>query len=142
MAKIRTLVVDDNARFVIAAENFLCADARIEVLPSAGSGEDALHSVERDRPDLVLMDLHLPGMNGLEATLRIKAGIAAPKVVMLSLEDGPAARGEARSAGVDAFLNKAQVATDLMPVIDRLFQYHEPAEQGRRPQDWSERLLE
>ena len=135
MAKIRALVVDDNARFALAAENFLGADARIEVLSSAPSGEDALRRMCRDHPDLVLMDVQLPGMDGFEATRRIKGRTAAPKVVMISLEDGNEARVEAHRAGADAFVSKARIASALMPLIERLFELHEAHGLGRRPFD-------
>src|SRR5437899_12580044 len=72
-----------------------------------GTGVEAVEEVGRLRPDLVVMDMQMPEMDGLEATRRIKAGKDAPVVIMLTLEDSAGARAEAKEAGAHNFVSKA-----------------------------------
>lgn len=120
MKRIRILLVDDSAVFAQAAKEFLTANTRLEFLAWASSGAEALNRVERDRPDIVLMDLHMPAMDGLEATSRIKAERFPPKVVVISLDDASENRIAAYIAGADAFLGKSEVGTQLPSLIERL----------------------
>ena len=121
MTQVRALLVDDNALFARSAEMFLNADGRVKVLASARSGADALACIGSERPDLVLTDLHMPGMNGLELTRKIRERDVAVKIVLFS-SAAPAQFAEAAcQAGADAFLSKYDIATKLMPLIERLF---------------------
>jgi DNA-binding NarL/FixJ family response regulator len=73
------------------------------------------------RPDLVLMDLAMPGMGGLEATRRLKAEPDAPRVIMLSLHEHPMYRTAALDAGANGFVPKSKLGTALLPMIHSLF---------------------
>ena len=86
---IRTLMVDDHAAFLDELTHLLEEDHDMDVVGRAESGEDALEQTRTMRPDLVLMDLAMPGMGGLEATRRLKinAGTGAPRIIMLSLHE-------------------------------------------------------
>ncbi len=120
MKRTRILLVDDSAAFAQAAEAFLAVDDRLEVLRWASSGVEAIERVEAERPDIVLMDLHMPVMNGLEATTRIKAGRFRPKVIVISLDDDVENEAAAHIAGAEAFLGKSNVGTQLPALIERL----------------------
>src|SRR5690606_7313376 len=87
----------------------------------ATSGQDALEEVARLRPDLVLMDVAMPGLNGLCATGRIKAQADAPRVVIVTLHDSLEDRAAALAAHADGFVAKAQFCQQLGPLISRLF---------------------
>jgi PleD family two-component response regulator len=87
--RIRTLLVDDHATFLDELAHLLEEEREMDVVGRAASGEDAVEQATALRPDLVLMDLAMPGMGGLEATRRLKinTGTDAPRVIMLSLHE-------------------------------------------------------
>ncbi|HWA37832.1 MAG TPA: response regulator transcription factor [Burkholderiales bacterium] len=121
---IKVVLVDDSDAFARAATAFLKRNARVELLAVANGGTQALELVRQHRPDLVLVDLNMPGMDGLEATRRIKALHAAPKVLAMTLEDLAERETAAERAGADAFLLKTDLGTKLYALIDRLFPGH------------------
>ena len=88
-------------------------------LIAAGSAEQALVLCASAAPDLIVMDIALPGMNGIDATRRIKALFPGTHVVVYSSYDKAVYRDEsaAAGAGAGAFVNKSKVATELVPVI-------------------------
>ena len=83
----------------------------LRVVGTARTAADALS------PDVVTMDIALPGMNGLSATRTIKSLLPTTRVVVVTLSDGPAARAAALDAGADAFLNKSAVADELHAIL-------------------------
>jgi len=121
MSAARVVLVDDNPDFVRTAADFLAQDPGIEIVGLATSGERALDLVADHQVGLVVMDLTMPGMGGLEATRRLKAGHPAPLVIILSLHDDEAYRHRARQAGADGFIAKSEFGEELLPLIRRLF---------------------
>ncbi len=117
---MRLLLVDDNKEFLDVAERFLSADPQIEVVGRAHSGAEAIDSVSRLKPDLVLMDIAMPDMNGLEATRKIKEQPDPPLVVILTLYDNPEYRDVAEEIRADGFLSKSEFGTQLLPLIHEL----------------------
>jgi CheY-like chemotaxis protein len=120
MQQIKLLLVDDSPTFALAAKQFLAKDASLHVLAIARSGLEALDRVETDRPHIVLMDFHMPGMDGLEATRRIKARGPVPKIIVTSLDATPETRRSALAAGADAFLSKSRFSAELPGLIQQL----------------------
>src|SRR6476619_6310074 len=87
---IRVFVVDDHALVRAGMRMILSGETDIEVIGEAESGEEALPQIRKLKPDVVLCDLHLPGVSGLEVTRRIvKGGYGARVIVVSVLEDGP-----------------------------------------------------
>src|SRR5260370_7551197 len=86
---VRVLVVDDNQWFREWESKFLAERAGICVVGTAGCASDGIQMARDLHPDLVLMDVAMRGMNGLEATLRIKAEAASPQGVIVTLHDLP-----------------------------------------------------
>jgi DNA-binding NarL/FixJ family response regulator len=84
------------------------------------SGEEALEHARTARPDLVLMDLDLPGIDGLEATSRMRAQAPETAVVMLTMHDTPAHRLAASTAGAAAYIAKPEMEAHLESTIGRL----------------------
>lgn len=117
---MRVLLVDDNPEFLKAAERMILATPRLELVGSAASGEEALEQVRVKRPELVLMDWSLPGLNGLEATRRIKALPNPPRVILLGLQDYPEYRLAAREAGAEGFISKSEFGKKIATFIDYL----------------------
>jgi len=121
MTPVRVLLVDDNAEFLGSATHFMSEDSDIEIAGYALSGDEALKQVVRLVPDLVLMDLAMPGMSGLEATRQIKALPETPRVVILTLHDNAEYRAAAAAAGADGFVAKSEFCTALQPQIHDMF---------------------
>jgi DNA-binding NarL/FixJ family response regulator len=109
--------VDNSLEFLQVAVVFLSMIPDVAVVGTAGSGLEGLRLTAELRPDLVLMDLIMPGMNGLEATKMIKARVTPPKVIILTLYDIPEYRGAAAAAGADGFLDKAKFTEGLLPLM-------------------------
>ena len=121
MPPIRILLVDDNAEFLESAAHFLAAVPEAVVVGRARSGREAIRRLDDLRPDLILIDLVMPGMDGLEATRRIKAQPAPPRVVILTLFDGAEYRTAILEAHADGVLAKSEFGSRLLPLIHDLF---------------------
>jgi CheY-like chemotaxis protein len=123
MAPFKILLVDDSVVFVRAAKQFIeeafRGDSRLQVLATAGSGDEALRRMDAESPDLVLMDVRMPGLDGIEATRRIKLLAQPPTVLMLSLEDEGLERA-AELAGADGYMSKSALVEQLPVLIGAL----------------------
>jgi len=121
MRTIRILLVDDNFNFLEAAARFLASDTHIEIVGLVSSGQDALQQIEQLQPDLILMDIALPEVNGLEATRNIKAQPNPPRVIILTLYDNPEYRSASKAAKADGFIAKSELGAQLLPLIHSMF---------------------
>lgn len=117
---VQVLLVDDSPAFLKALRNLMEDWPATQVVDMVSSGEQAVQRVRELQPDLVLMDMSMPGMGGLEATRRIKAQPGAPRVVFVSLEDR-SAFPTIKGLGGDDFVSKSEVFERLMPAIENLF---------------------
>lgn len=114
---IRVFIVDDHALVRAGMRMILSAQADIEIVGEAGNGETALPLIRRLRPDVVLCDLHLPGVSGLEVTERIVHGQYGARVVIVSvLEDGPLPQ-RLLQAGASGYLGKGGDAAELLNAV-------------------------
>ncbi len=120
MPALKVLLVDDHPGFINAAMRHLRRVAWIEIAGSAGNGIEAIAQCEVLRPDVVLMDLAMPEMGGLQATRLIKAQDAAPYIVIASHFDDSEHRSHALRAGADAFVSKLSYIHDVMPLLEKL----------------------
>jgi DNA-binding NarL/FixJ family response regulator len=119
---IRLLIVDDHAAFRAATAQFLRTLPRVRVVGEAADGAEALRLSEGLAPDLVLMDLSMPVLDGLEATRSIKArGRGAPRVLIVTLFDGTACHAAVREAGADGFVAKSDLVERLPLLLHNLF---------------------
>lgn len=114
---IKVLILDDHAVVRTGFAMILSQYPDIDVIAEAESGEQALDLVRSLKPDVLLCDLHLPGISGLEVTERLTKGNSSTKVVVLSvLEDGPLPKRLLES-GACAYLGKACPAEELVAAI-------------------------
>jgi DNA-binding NarL/FixJ family response regulator len=118
---IRTVVVDDSPIMLKTLSLFLERGNGFQLVGTATDGYHAVRRVVELEPDLVLMDLRLPGMNGLDATRQIKARSPATAVIMVTADDTPACRAAASAAGTDDFVGKWQMLTQLPAALGKLF---------------------
>ena len=100
-------------------------------LLEATSGEEGVTLAQAMSPCLVIMDIGLPGMNGIEAAQSIKAAVPTTRVVMLTMFDDEAHRADAAAAGVSAYVPKRKVRTELLPILTRLLE----EDRGEPPPD-------
>jgi DNA-binding NarL/FixJ family response regulator len=121
IAPLRILLVDDSAEFLASATRFLTIHHDLQVVGCARSGRDALAQVAALTPDLVLIDLAMPEMNGLETTRQLKARAEVPRIVLMTLYDVAEYREAAREAAADGFIAKSAIRSDLLPMIACLF---------------------
>jgi two-component system response regulator NreC len=86
----------------------------------AKNGEEAVDKSSVQQPDIVLMDVMLPGINGIEAARRIKEAAPKAQVVILSIYEDSAYQADAATAGVSAYIPKREMGTSLIPMITKL----------------------
>jgi DNA-binding NarL/FixJ family response regulator len=115
--QLRVLIADDHRLFAESLRVLLSQDERIEVVGIATNGDEAVELATSLLPDVVLMDLHMPVTDGLEATRRIHDAGLPTRVLVLTSLDGPTAESEAQEAGADGFLRKGQGADELREVF-------------------------
>ncbi len=116
---IRVAIVDDQAMVRQGFSALLDAQGDLTVVGSAADGADAVQLVRRTRPDVILMDIRMPQMNGLDATRAILAmpGLEHPRVIMLTTFDADEYVFSALQAGASGFLLKDATAEDLIAAV-------------------------
>jgi two-component system response regulator DesR len=114
---VRVLVVDDHALFAEALMLTLGIDDRICIVGAAGSGSEAVELAEALSPDVVLMDVHMPSMDGVEATRRVRAVSPKSRVLIVTASRSIDVMGDAFAAGAERFLTKDTPAMQLIDAI-------------------------
>lgn len=117
MAKIRVLLVDDHRIVRLGLKTIINDQPEMEVVGEAGNATEALHEVERLKPDVVLMDIRLPGGSGIEATREITKRFPGSKVVMLTSFADNSLIFRAISAGAVGYILKQVEEEELLKAI-------------------------
>jgi DNA-binding NarL/FixJ family response regulator len=125
MMPIRVLLVDDHAFFRRSLQRLLEADAALRVAASATDGREALELAVALAPDVVVMDIQMPRLDGVTASRAIKDARTAVKVLLYSAHEEHLERASLASAA-DGYLRKDDVFTDLIPRIHRLMELTAP----------------
>ncbi|HVL89343.1 MAG TPA: response regulator transcription factor [Actinomycetota bacterium] len=121
-SRIKVLIVDDHRVFAEALTLALGKESDIQVAdPPALTGEDAVHAVQEFEPDVVLMDVGLPGIDGIEATRRIREARPGTAVVILTSEAGASRLPAAAAAGACGYLDKTVALDDLGAAVRAAF---------------------
>lgn len=123
MRKLKIMLVDDSIDFINITKRFLISN-NFNISAVAEDGETALEKLDSIKPDLVLMDISMPGLNGFEVTRKIKSKDFPPKVIILSLNESTEYREEAIKCGADGFCSKSHFTSSLVPLINRMFSLH------------------
>ena len=134
--RLSVLVVDDHQLVLEAVRAALESEDEIHVVGEALSGAEALALAERLRPDVILLDLGMPGMDGMRCLVELKAALPNAQVVVLTGQDDPDLAGEALSRGASAFVSKhvdpRHLAAVLREVVDGTIVSHVVQTIGQR----------
>ena len=114
---IRVLIVDDNPQVRVDLRVLLQLSNEIEVVGEASNGQEAIQQAEQLHPDVVIMDLEMPTLDGLHATQQIKGRLLARRIVILSVHSGRDDIERAMQAGADAFVQKGSSYITLFESI-------------------------
>ena len=114
---LRVLIADDHRLFAEALEAILATDERIEVVGQAGDGSEAVELARRLGPDVVLMDVSMPVLDGFEATREIRAASDDTHVPMLTGSNSRADVDRSREAGASGYVTKDRIASELVAAI-------------------------
>ena len=114
---VRVLLVDDHELVRTGFRHILSGDADIEVVGEANSGEDALSKVQSQQPDLVLMDVNMPGIGGIEATRKIKRLHPDTQVIAVTIHTDAPFPEQLHEAGALGYLTKGCPADELFEAI-------------------------
>jgi DNA-binding NarL/FixJ family response regulator len=118
--KVRVLIADDHRLFAEALEAILATDDRIEVVGRARDGNEAVDLWTALRPDVTLMDIAMPGLDGFQATLRIRKTDPDACVLMLTGSNALIDVDRARQAGAAGYVTKDRIAAELIDAIVEL----------------------
>jgi DNA-binding NarL/FixJ family response regulator len=116
-APVRVLIADDEPPFVEMVEALLADERRIAVVGKARNGKEAIDLTTRLGPDLTLMDISMPILDGIEATRRICSGDPNACVLILTGSNNPAEIDRSRQAGAAGYLTKDRVGSQLVDTI-------------------------
>jgi DNA-binding NarL/FixJ family response regulator len=117
VASIRVLIADDHRLFAEALEAILGGDERIAVVGHAADGDEAVRLAGTLRPDVVLMDISMPVMDGIEAAAAIRTGDAEASILMLTGSNSRSDVDRARRAGAAGYVTKDRIAAELIDAI-------------------------
>jgi DNA-binding NarL/FixJ family response regulator len=117
---MRVLIVDDNDGFRMLLRRVLEAQQDVSLVFGACDGEEAVRLAQKFKPDVVLMDIVMPGGDGLDATRRIKESLADTIVVIVSAHDNRVSRERAAACGADAYLPKTDSIFEILSTVRQL----------------------
>ncbi len=104
--RLRTIVADDSSTFLEVICALLELDGQVDVVARARDGIDAIEAVAKLRPDLVLMDIEMPSLDGLDAALIISSRLPSTRIVLMSADESPEIRADAQACGAKGFIHK------------------------------------
>ncbi len=115
------LLVDDNENFLESLNRFICSYPSIKIVGKASNGASALEMCSRLNPDLVMMDVKMPGMNGFETARSMKLLKNPPRILLLSFNDNPEYTVESINSGADGYIAKSEISSGLFRQISSIF---------------------
>jgi PAS domain S-box-containing protein len=119
MPPAKILLVDDDARVRRLISSMLSRHSGWEICGEAGDGQQSVELARATNPDVVLMDISMPGMNGLEATRILRREIPRTDVILVSQNDPKIISDQAANVGARAYCSKSDLARNLVPIIER-----------------------
>ncbi len=114
---LTVVIADDHDLFAESIRAFLSTERSIDVVGRAANGEEAARLAAEVKPDVILMDISMPVMDGFEAARRIRDAVPGTCVLFLTGSNSPADVAEARAAGGAGYLTKDRIASELVDAI-------------------------
>lgn len=124
---LTVFLVDDNRTFLAAARDALATVDGVSVVGHAVSGRDALAQLAVLKPDMVLLDIDLPDLSGIEVGIQLRTWAHPPQILFVSLHDGASYAATQLEVGAIGYVNKANFVTELLPLLEAIIH--------RSPQD-------
>jgi len=115
---IRVVIADDSTEFLDVLSACLELDHFMEIVGIATNGAEAIQQAADRGPDLVLMDVNMPYLNGFEAALIISKELPDIAIILMSADDSPRLRTEAHACGAHAFIPKWRLTAELVPTAE------------------------
>ncbi len=137
MEPIRLVVVDDHEIARRGIRSVLAEEPGIEVVGEVGSGEDAIDTVRELHPDVVLLDISLPGMSGIEAANSIRQISPQSRIIFVSQHDSPLLAKDALLTGAYGYVVKSDAGLDLLPAIEAVQSGHTFVSRTLRALGWT-----
>ena len=117
----RTLIVDDSETFLTTSHRILTIQGVVDVVGTATGGREALEKASTLTPDLVLMDLNMPGLDGLQTTLLLRQRIPNSRVIIMTAVETATLSAFCQTHGAHGFVSKHEMLSTLSVEIQRLF---------------------
>lgn len=117
---VKILIVDDHDVVRQGLRSFLAVRPDWEICGEARSGDEAVQAVADLKPDIVILDITMPGISGLEAATRIRALGTAVRILIFTMHESPRIAIDVNDAGAHGFVQKSQASRDLILAVDRL----------------------
>ena len=122
----KVLIVDDDMRFRRFVNELFSSEKDLQIIGEAEDGQEAILKAKELKPDLVLMDISMPRMNGLDATRRLKGIMPELLVIILTIHDLEEYKVAATASGAYVYVLKKTMMEDLIPAIRRAFKSGDP----------------
>jgi DNA-binding NarL/FixJ family response regulator len=122
VSKIRIIIADDHEIFLLGLNSLIKRQEKFEIVGRATNGNALIELVEKKKPDILIIDFLMPGINGLDAIMKIKAKNDTLKTVIISNSDDEKIKKLCESSGVDAFISKSKPREDFLNIIDLVLQ--------------------
>jgi DNA-binding NarL/FixJ family response regulator len=119
--RIRILVADDSRKALLSVCKYLEFEGNFEIVATATDGQQLLRKTQTYRPDLVLTDLSIPRINGLQAATLLRRTFPKLRIIIFTELTGLSLRDECLRSGADGFVEKSQMPENLMEEVRRLF---------------------
>jgi two-component system response regulator NreC len=116
--RVRVLICEDHALFREGLRALLSVEPKLEVVGEARDGNEAVQQAKSLRPDVILMDLEMPELNGLEATRRIRRAVPSSRVLVLTLDDDEEVVAQCLEAGASGYVLKEGPSSQLVYAIE------------------------
>jgi DNA-binding NarL/FixJ family response regulator len=122
MESVKVVIADDDERFRWRVGQFLASELSVEIVGEAATGHEAVTCVRELRPDIVLMDVRMPGLNGVSATRALKEEMPELQIIVLSVYDLEEYRDAALASGASGYVVKKSMIDELIPAMKRATQ--------------------
>src|ERR1700683_1766967 len=120
MKKLRVLIADDSALVRKSVRTFLQSCEECEICGDAADGHQALDRAKKLSPDVILLDLALPGLSGFQVVKALRAELPSVTIVIMSQQDPSLLRHDAETVSVEHFIPKSNLAHELVPLLQKL----------------------